>query len=94
MRKSVAIQILGLQSPKVRQTIINVKAAVAALDHRPFVWWINDVHKLSAIGAVIVPTLKIDGQIKSAGRVPSVYEITKWIEEEMALTEYEILESD
>ena len=92
MSKVMAIQILGLACPKVRQTVINARAAASAFEDKPDVRWINDVHKLSAIGAFIVPTLMIGGQIKSSGRVPSVYEIRGWIEEEMDFSEYSILD--
>jgi small redox-active disulfide protein 2 len=43
---------------------------------------VTDMKKIMGYGVMSTPGLVINGKVKSYGRIPSVKEITQWIEEE------------
>lgn len=57
----------------------NVREAVAETGVNADVVMINDMARINESGIPDIPGLKIDGIIKSAGRVPTKDEITRWI---------------
>jgi len=80
---TIRIKIIGLPTAKVRHAVTNATASLSRFETRPRVQWINDIQKIAAMGALIVPTILVNDKLKSAGRIPSVYEFETWIEEEM-----------
>lgn len=82
---TVRIKIIGLPTAKVRHAVTNATASVSRFEIKPRVQWINDIQKIASMGALIVPTVLVNEKLKSAGRIPSVYEFETWIEEEMQL---------
>lgn len=82
---TVRIKIIGLPTAKVRHAVTNATASVSRFETKPRVQWINDIQKIASMGALVVPTVLVNEKLKSAGRIPSVYEFETWIEEEMQL---------
>ncbi|MBN2585906.1 MAG: TM0996/MTH895 family glutaredoxin-like protein [Candidatus Fermentibacteraceae bacterium] len=76
------IQILGMGCPKCRKLYESVEKAVGELELADV--QLEKVETLSAIsdmGVMMTPALAIDGNVCVAGRVPSVDEIKKFIQE-------------
>lgn len=59
-----------------------VKEAVADLKITADVEKISDITKIVGAGIMHTPGLRINGKIKSSGRIPKPEEIKKWISEE------------
>ena len=77
------LKIIGLSGARVQQALLNAHAAAAGFERRPKVHWINDIHEIVEMGRLAIPTVMVNNKRKTSGRVPSVYEITTWIEEEL-----------
>ncbi len=77
------ITVIGLPSARVQQAIMNARAASTGFDEKPRITWVQDVHKIAGMGSLVVPTIKINDEVKVEGRIPSVYEFETWIEQEM-----------
>ena len=78
----IRVTIIGLPTTKVRHAVTNAHAALSQFETRPRVQWINDIQEIATMGSLIVPTILVNDKPKSTGRIPSVYEFEKWIEEE------------
>ncbi len=75
------VNVLGLPGMKTQQALLNVTAAVNAFDPTVDVEWISDAREMLDYGVVKTPTVMVDGRVKFEGRVPSIYQITLWIQE-------------
>ena len=71
------IQILGTGCPKCKKLAENAESAVKLLGGDFEIEKITDIKDIISFGVMTTPALAIDGQIKTAGRVPSVEEIKK-----------------
>ena len=78
------IKIVGFPCARVEQTLINAHAAVGEFEMKLKVHWIGDILEVARMGGVSTPTVIVNEKLKSSGRIPSVYEIASWIEEELA----------
>ncbi len=76
MRK---IEILGKGCPKCKELEARAKKAVEELGIEAEVKKVNDVNVFARYGVFMTPGLVIDGEVKSAGRVPSLEEIKEWL---------------
>ena len=77
------VKVVGWYTPKTEQVLLNAQAALNAVEPRNKVELISDDSEMVKMGIVRKPALIINASLKIAGRVPSISEITKWIEEEM-----------
>ena len=77
------VKVVGWKGSRTEQTIVNAQAALDEFDTEANVEWINDVYDMAKIGIVRTPAVVINNDLKVAGRIPSVFELTTWIEEEM-----------
>ena len=77
------ITIVGLPGTKTQRTIINVQEAATDFGHHLSVDWISNARTMCAMGVVHTPSILVDGKLKSSGRIPSVYEISQWVEAEL-----------
>jgi hypothetical protein len=77
------IKVFGWYCPRTEQTLMNAQAAFKQFDRRGKVEWISDTHDMIALGVRHTPSLYVNGKLRSSCRVPSVHEITTWIEEEL-----------
>lgn len=71
------IQVLGTGCPKCKTLTANAEAAVKALGVEATVEKVEKIADIMKFGVMITPALVVDGQVKSAGKVLSVEDITK-----------------
>jgi hypothetical protein len=74
------VNVFGLPGMKTRQTLINVGAAVTAMNPSIGVEWISEPTEMLEHGIVRTPTVMVDQRINFEGRVPSIHEVTTWIQ--------------
>jgi hypothetical protein len=74
------VNVFGLPGMKTQQTLLNVGAAVTALDPAIGVEWISDANEMLEYGVVRTPTVMVDERINFVGRIPSIHEVTTWIQ--------------
>ena len=73
------VQILGVGCPKCKTLTANAEAAVKVLGIGATVEKVEKITDIMKFGVTTMPALVVDGQIKSAGRVPSADEIRKFL---------------
>ena len=66
------LQILGTGCAKCRMLTDHTEQAATALGLECTIEKVTDVNDIIAFGVVSTPALAVDGEIKVAGRVPSV----------------------
>jgi small redox-active disulfide protein 2 len=69
------LQILGTGCPKCRMLTDHTEQAARALGLEYTLEKVTDIHDIIAFGVVATPALVVDGEIKVAGRVPTVESI-------------------
>lgn len=77
------LKIVGYLCPKITQTLVNASAAASEFDKPIDIIWISDAHGMAEMGNTMSPTVFMDGRLKQMGHVPSVYEFSRWIREEL-----------
>lgn len=73
------IEILGTGCPKCKKTIENAQKAVKDLGVNAEIVKVDKIDDILKYGVMITPALAIDGEVKVAGRIPSVEQIAEWI---------------
>lgn len=73
------IQILGTGCPKCKKTYENAEQALKELDVCADLEKVEDLKAIMNFGIMVTPALAIDGEVKVAGKIPSVEEIKKLI---------------
>ncbi|MFH0764043.1 MAG: thioredoxin family protein [Candidatus Omnitrophota bacterium] len=76
------IEIFGPGCPRCRQLEKRVKDSISELNITADVEKVSDITKIVDAGIMHTPGLRINGKIKSTGRIPKPEEIKKWITEE------------
>jgi len=71
------IQILGTGCPKCRKLAENAQAAAKDLDIEFEIEKVTDINEIMNFGVMMTPALVVDGDVKIAGKVPSVEDIKK-----------------
>ena len=66
------LQILGMGCPKCRTLTERAEEAARALGVEYTLEKVTDIDAIVAFGAMATPALVVDGQVKVAGRVPTV----------------------
>jgi small redox-active disulfide protein 2 len=69
------IAILGTGCPKCRQTTEVVRQAVEQADVSATILKVEDIQEIVKYRVMMTPAVAIDGQVKIAGRVPTVDEV-------------------
>lgn len=69
------IQVLGMGCPKCTKLAENAEAAAKEMGIEYEIEKIKDINVISGFGVMLTPALVIDGEVKTAGKVPSVEEI-------------------
>ena len=77
------IKISAFPGPRTEQIVANAQAALSSIEPEGAVEWVHDVHELIRQGVTYTPEVTVNEKIKVTGRVPSIHELTKWIEEEL-----------
>lgn len=73
------IKVLGPGCPRCQQTEKVVKEAVAEAGVNATVEKVKDPLKIAEYGVFGTPSVVIDGEVKSVGKIPTKEEIKKWI---------------
>ena len=77
------IRILGLGCRNCDKLVEDAKKAAKEADVAADVAKITDMAEIMKRGVLSTPGLMINGKVKSTGRLPSIKEIRKWIEESL-----------
>jgi small redox-active disulfide protein 2 len=73
------IQVLGTGCAKCKALTANAEAAVKALGVEATVEKVEKIADIMKFGVMMTPALVVDGQVKSAGKVLSAADITKFL---------------
>jgi small redox-active disulfide protein 2 len=73
------VEILGTGCPKCTKLAENAEKAVKEAGVSAEVKKVKEITEIMKRGVMFTPALSIDGVVKSAGKVPSVDEIKKWL---------------
>jgi small redox-active disulfide protein 2 len=73
------IKVLGPGCLKCQQTEKIVKEAVAELGVAATVGHVTDFMEIAGYGVIGTPAVVVDGEVKSAGKVPKKEDVKKWI---------------
>lgn len=73
------IEILGTGCSKCNKTKEIVEKAVKETGVNAEIIKVEDFDKILGYGVMVTPAVVVDGEVKVAGKVPSVDEIKKWI---------------
>jgi small redox-active disulfide protein 2 len=77
------IRILGPGCPRCFEVERRSRNALALLNIAADLQKISDIKKIAESNIFATPGLIINGKVKCSGRIPSVEEIKKWIQEEL-----------
>jgi small redox-active disulfide protein 2 len=75
------IQVLGTGCPKCKKMYENVEKAIKDLGTCAEIEKVQDLKAIMDFGVMVTPALAIDGNVKVAGKIPSVEDIKKLVEE-------------
>ena len=77
----IEIKVLGTGCPKCKTLYANAETAMKEMNIEAEITKIIQIDEIMNYGVMITPALVINGKVKIAGRIPTVNEIKKWIEE-------------
>jgi len=75
------IQILGTGCPKCKKLAENTETAAKDLGIEYEIQKVTDINEIMKFGVMVTPALAVDGQVKLAGKVPSVEEVKNLLTE-------------
>ena len=75
------ILILGTGCPKCKQLAANAEAAARELGIQYEIYKVTDINEIMKFGIMMTPALAVDGEVKAVGKVLSVGEIKKLLEQ-------------
>jgi len=74
------IEVLGPGCPKCNQTYSNAEEALKESNIQAELRKVEKIEQILGYGVMVTPALVIDGDVKCAGKIPSVEQIREWIE--------------
>ncbi len=74
------IQVLGTGCAKCTKLKADIDVAVADLGLDAKVEKVEDIMKITEFGVMMTPALVVDGEVKIAGKVPSIDEIKSYLQ--------------
>lgn len=75
------IEVLGPGCPRCHRTLDVVKQAVAELGLAAEVAYVTDLKEIMKAGVFSTPALIVDGDVKTVGKVPTVPEVKRMLQE-------------
>ena len=75
----MVVQILGMGCPKCGKVAEVAEKAIAELGSDATVVKVTDINQIMEFGVMMTPALAIDGDVKTAGKIPSLDEVKRWI---------------
>ena len=76
------IEILGTGCPKCKKLAELAEQAVKESGIEAEITKVTEINEIMNYGVMITPALVIDGEVKSAGKIPSLEEIKNWLKKE------------
>ncbi len=76
---SIDIKVLGPGCARCKQLYAEAQKAVVQLAAPATISKVEDIKEIMAYRIIATPALVINGQVKSAGRIPAAAEITTWL---------------
>ncbi len=73
------IEILGIGCAKCHKLEEMVRDLVAKEDINADIYKVEDFKKIMSYGVMTTPALVIDGEVKTAGKIPSEDQIKSWL---------------
>jgi small redox-active disulfide protein 2 len=73
------LEILGTGCAKCRKLEELTKEAVKDMGIEADIVKVQDIKAIMSYGVMMTPALVVDGEVKVAGKIPSLNEIKKWI---------------
>jgi len=73
------IKVLGPGCPKCEQTEKVIKEALAETGVSATVEKVKDTLKIAEYGVFGTPSVVVDGEVKSVGKIPTKEEVKKWV---------------
>ena len=73
------LQVLGTGCPKCKKLAEQTEAAANALGIEYELEKVTDINQIMSFGVAMTPALAVDGEVKVAGKVPSVDDIQTMI---------------
>jgi small redox-active disulfide protein 2 len=77
----VKIEVLGPGCPRCHHTLEAVRQAVAELGLAADVAYVTDLKEIMKAGVFSTPAVVVDGDVKMVGKVPTVPEVKKMLQE-------------
>lgn len=71
----IKIQILGIGCPKCKTLTAHAEQAAKELGIEYQIEKVQDINEIVSFGVMSTPALAVDGQVRVAGKIPSVEEI-------------------
>ena len=75
------IEILGTGCPKCKKLAELVEQAVKESGIETEIIKVTEIKDIMKMGVMITPALVINGEVKSAGKIPGIEEIKNWLKE-------------
>ena len=73
------IQVLGTGCPKCKKLAENAQTAAEELGIECKLEKVTQINQIVKFGVMMTPALVVDGEVKVAGKVPSIAEIKKML---------------
>ena len=73
------IEILGTGCPKCKKVVELTEHAVKESGIEAEITKVTDIKEIANRGVMFTPALAINGEVKSAGKIPSIEQIKKWL---------------
>ena len=74
------VKVLGTGCPKCNELEKRVKSVATANDITIQLEKVKDLNDIMSYNIMITPGLVVNGQVKSAGKLPTEAEILKWLQ--------------
>ncbi len=75
------IKVLGTGCPKCRKVYANAQRAIADLGIEVKLEKVEEIDEILRYGVMMTPAVVINGRVRSSGRIASVEELKKWLQE-------------
>lgn len=73
------IKILGTGCPKCQKLAAEAEAAARSAGVDVTITKVTDINEILSFNVMATPALVINGQVKSAGRIPTLQELRDWL---------------
>lgn len=74
------IEILGTGCAKCKKTFEVVEKAVKEAGIKADITKVEDINNIMDYGVMVTPAVVVDGDVKIAGKIPSVDDVKEWIQ--------------